>query len=55
MLLSEKIQYYAKHPDILEERKARMRQFGKPDAAESIVDDIYQIIGSKRTKTARAA
>jgi len=54
-LLSDKIQYYAGHPDILEERKARMRQFGKPDAAEKIVDDIYRIIGSKRTKTARAA
>ncbi len=55
LFLSDKIQYYAGHPDILEERKARMRQFGKPDAAERIVDDIYRIIGSKRTKTKRAA
>lgn len=54
-LLSEKIQHYAGHPDILEDRKTRMRQFGKPDAAERIVDDIYRIIGSKRTKTACAA
>jgi len=45
--LSDKIQYYAGHPDILEARKARMRQFGKPDAAERIVDDIYQILEAK--------
>lgn len=46
-LLSDKIQYYAGHPDILEKRKAKMRQFGKPDAAQRIVDDIYQILEAK--------
>jgi UDP-N-acetylglucosamine--N-acetylmuramyl-(pentapeptide) pyrophosphoryl-undecaprenol N-acetylglucosamine transferase len=55
LILSDKIQYYAGHPDILEERKARMRQFGKPDAAERIVDDIYRIIGSKGMEMVRAA
>lgn len=53
--LSDKIQYYAKHPDLLEARKAKMRQFGKADAAEKIVDDIYRIVRAKRTNTACAA
>jgi UDP-N-acetylglucosamine--N-acetylmuramyl-(pentapeptide) pyrophosphoryl-undecaprenol N-acetylglucosamine transferase len=43
-ILSEKIAYYAAHPEALSEMAARARRFGKPEAAKLIVDDCYELI-----------
>ncbi len=43
-VLSQKIDYYAAHPQALEAMAARAGQLGHPDAAKWIVDDIYELI-----------
>lgn len=42
--LSQKIDYYAAHPQALEAMAARAGRLGHPDAARVIVDDCYQLI-----------
>ena len=54
-IVSERIEYYAQHPDVVGKMKQKIRKFGRPDAAEAIADDIYRIIGSNDCNTARAA
>ena len=46
-VLSQKIDYYAAHPQALEAMAARAGQLGHPDAAKAIVDDCYRIILGK--------
>ena len=46
-VLSQKIDYYAAHPQALEAMAARAGQLGHPDAARAIVDDCYRIILGK--------
>jgi len=46
-LLSERIEFYAGHPDLCSQMKGKIRKFGKPDAAERIVEDIYQLLRKK--------
>jgi len=46
-VLSQKIDYYAAHPQALEAMAARAGQLGHPDAATVIVDDCYRIILGK--------
>jgi len=43
-LLSDKIGYYAAHPNRLQQMAANAARLGKPDAAERIVDDCYQLL-----------
>jgi UDP-N-acetylglucosamine--N-acetylmuramyl-(pentapeptide) pyrophosphoryl-undecaprenol N-acetylglucosamine transferase len=43
-ILSEKIAYYAAHKEALNDMAARARQFGRPDAAKTIVDDCYRLL-----------
>lgn len=43
-LLSDKIGYYAAHPNRLQQMAAHAARLGKPDAAERIVDDCYQLL-----------
>lgn len=42
-LLSERIEYYAGHPEALAALGENIRQFSRPDAADKIVDDIYRL------------
>lgn len=43
-LLAEKINYYSAQPDRLQKMAANAKKFGKPDAAETIVDGCYEVI-----------
>jgi UDP-N-acetylglucosamine--N-acetylmuramyl-(pentapeptide) pyrophosphoryl-undecaprenol N-acetylglucosamine transferase len=43
-VLSQKIDYYAAHPQALEAMAARAAQLGHPDAAKQIVDDCYELV-----------
>jgi len=43
-LLSDKIGYYATHPNRLQQMAANAARLGKPDAAERIVDDCYRLL-----------
>ena len=43
-LLSEKIEYYVRHPEVMTKMKQKIRKFGHPDAARKIADDIYTMI-----------
>jgi UDP-N-acetylglucosamine--N-acetylmuramyl-(pentapeptide) pyrophosphoryl-undecaprenol N-acetylglucosamine transferase len=45
-ILSKKIKYYAAHPAELEDMSARAKQFGKPEAAKSIVDECYRLLAA---------
>lgn len=42
--LSQKIEYYASHPDALETMAAKAAQLGHPEAAKAIVDDCYDLV-----------
>jgi UDP-N-acetylglucosamine--N-acetylmuramyl-(pentapeptide) pyrophosphoryl-undecaprenol N-acetylglucosamine transferase len=44
-VLAEKIRYYASHPELLERMAKRSKELCRPDAAETIVDDCYRLIG----------
>ncbi len=44
--LSQKIEYYASHPDACETMAAKAGQLGHPDAARAIVDDCYELVES---------
>jgi UDP-N-acetylglucosamine--N-acetylmuramyl-(pentapeptide) pyrophosphoryl-undecaprenol N-acetylglucosamine transferase len=46
-VLSQKIEYYAAHPQALKAMAAKAGQLGHPDAAKVIVDDCYRIILGK--------
>lgn len=46
--LSKRIEFYAAHPDMLARMKEKLGKFSKPDAAERVVEDIYQLL-AKRT------
>lgn len=40
--LAERIEFYASHPDALDQMAARAKALGRPDAAEMIVEDLYR-------------
>ena len=42
-LLAERIEYYASHPEAIQQMALKAKRFGKPDAAETIVDDLYRL------------
>jgi UDP-N-acetylglucosamine--N-acetylmuramyl-(pentapeptide) pyrophosphoryl-undecaprenol N-acetylglucosamine transferase len=42
--LGQRIEYYASHPETLKVMAAKAGQLGHPDAANLIVDDIYELI-----------
>lgn len=44
--LAQRIEYYAGAPEELARMSARTARLGRPDAAMTIVDDIYELIGS---------
>ena len=43
--LGQKIEYYASHPEVLETMAAKAAQLGHPEAAQTIVDDCYSLLG----------
>ncbi|MDM8524195.1 undecaprenyldiphospho-muramoylpentapeptide beta-N-acetylglucosaminyltransferase [Desulfococcaceae bacterium HSG8] len=43
-MLAERIKYYASAPDRLEAMASRAKSFGRPDAAEVIVEDCYKLL-----------
>lgn len=46
-ILSEKIEYYAEHPEELYKMASAAKKFGRPDAARFIVNDFYKIVNSR--------
>ncbi|MFH1977012.1 MAG: undecaprenyldiphospho-muramoylpentapeptide beta-N-acetylglucosaminyltransferase [Pseudomonadota bacterium] len=46
-ILSEKIEYYAGHPGELYKMASEAKKFGRPDAAEFIVNDCYKVVNSR--------
>lgn len=53
--LSEKIEFYAAHPEVLLQMKERISKFGKPDAAALVVEDIYRLLERRTTRMKCAA
>ena len=45
-ILSERIAFYTAHEEVLNDMFARVRRFGKPDAAKNIVDDCYRLLAA---------
>jgi UDP-N-acetylglucosamine--N-acetylmuramyl-(pentapeptide) pyrophosphoryl-undecaprenol N-acetylglucosamine transferase len=43
--LGQKIEYYASHPEALVTMAAKAAQLGHPEAAQTIVDDCYSLLG----------
>ena len=43
-ILSEKIEYYASHPEVVSDMVLKAREFGNPDAARDIVDECYRLL-----------
>jgi UDP-N-acetylglucosamine--N-acetylmuramyl-(pentapeptide) pyrophosphoryl-undecaprenol N-acetylglucosamine transferase len=43
-LLARRITYYAENPEELKKMAYRAKAFGKPDAAEAIVEDFYRMV-----------
>ena len=43
-ILGTKIMHYMENPQNLERMAAKAREYGKPDAAQNIVDDCYRLI-----------
>jgi len=41
--LAERIEYYASRPEALNQMALKAKRFGKPDAAKTIVDDLYRL------------
>jgi UDP-N-acetylglucosamine--N-acetylmuramyl-(pentapeptide) pyrophosphoryl-undecaprenol N-acetylglucosamine transferase len=50
-LLAKRIQYYAAHRQELERMAQKAKTFGKPEAAQLIVDDIYEIMATLNGET----
>jgi UDP-N-acetylglucosamine--N-acetylmuramyl-(pentapeptide) pyrophosphoryl-undecaprenol N-acetylglucosamine transferase len=46
-ILAKRIEFYAEHPDACAMMKEKIRTFGKPYAAQKIVDDIYELLNQK--------
>ena len=42
--LAERIVFYSENPEVKGKMESKIRKFGRPDAAERIVDDIYRMI-----------
>ncbi len=42
-LLAERIEYYASHPEAIQQMALKAKRFGKPDASKTIVDDLYRL------------
>jgi len=42
-LLAERIEYYASHPQIVQQMAVKAKRMGKPDASKAIVDDLYRL------------
>ncbi len=47
--LAERISHYESHPERLRAMAEKAKACGKPDAAGRIVEDCYEIIGTRRT------
>jgi len=43
--LGRKIEYYASHPEALKAMSSKAEQLGHPDAAKTIVEDCYRLLG----------
>lgn len=43
-LLARRIRYYASNRDVLDRMALKAKKFGRPDAAEAIVDDCYKTL-----------
>lgn len=48
-ILSERIEYYAGHPGELYKMASAAKKFGRPDAAEFIVNDCYGIVNGEKS------
>ncbi len=46
IILAERIEYYASNPEALYKMASRAKNFGRPNAAENIVDDCYRLVSS---------
>jgi UDP-N-acetylglucosamine--N-acetylmuramyl-(pentapeptide) pyrophosphoryl-undecaprenol N-acetylglucosamine transferase len=53
--LAEKIEFYAGRPEMIQQMKQKIGKFGNPDAAERIVDDIYELCDIGESLMRRAA
>lgn len=42
-LLAQRIEYYASHPEAIQQMALKAKRFGKPDASKTIVDDLYRL------------
>lgn len=54
-ILAERMAYYAENPEVKGRMESKIRQFGHPDAAQRIVDDIYRMIHNNDHETACVA
>jgi UDP-N-acetylglucosamine--N-acetylmuramyl-(pentapeptide) pyrophosphoryl-undecaprenol N-acetylglucosamine transferase len=48
--LAEKINYYRRHPEALAAMRDAMGRFARPEAAETIVDDIFALVQTRKQK-----
>jgi len=44
--LCERIEFYAGNPDAFEEKQCKIKKFAQPQAADRIVNDIYNLVRS---------
>jgi len=44
-VMARRINHYARQPEALRQMGTRSRKFGRVDAAATIVDDCYELIG----------
>lgn len=49
-ILSERIEYFFRYPEALNKMASAAKKFGKPDAAEFIVNDCYRIVSSHKSE-----
>jgi UDP-N-acetylglucosamine--N-acetylmuramyl-(pentapeptide) pyrophosphoryl-undecaprenol N-acetylglucosamine transferase len=54
-ILAQRIVFYSKNAGVKEKMESQISQFGRPDAAERIVDDIYRMIQTGNRQPACAA
>ena len=45
--LAERIEFYASHPEALDQMAAKAKAFGRPDTADVIVDDVYRLLAAE--------
>ncbi len=54
-VLAQRLEFYAKHPEIRAQMKKKIKTFGYPDAAERIVEDVSALMGAKAMTLSCAA